>query len=117
MPNTRYAVLLLTALFLVPELPGAQENQSVPAGTNLIFEDNYFYPYWSGADVNQGDDFDLSGRVLTAQDFGDTVRFEDGELHGFENTGDTEFEYISVTAPPANFRAAYASDWSKTKTP
>jgi quercetin dioxygenase-like cupin family protein len=48
---------------------------------------------------------------------GDTVRFEDGELHGFENTGDTEFEYISVTAPPANFRAAYAADWSKTKTP
>jgi len=59
---------------------------------------------------------ELEGKTL-AFAAGDTVRFEDGELHGFENTGDTEFEYISVTAPPANFRAAYAADWSKTKTP
>ena len=38
---------------------------------------------------------------------GDVARFEDNELHGFENTGSTEFEYISVTSPPVNFRPAY----------
>jgi len=38
---------------------------------------------------------------------GDVARFEDNELHGFENTGTTEFEYISVTSPPINFRPAY----------
>lgn len=42
---------------------------------------------------------------------GDVVRFEDGELHGFENTGSTEFEYLSVTSPPLNFRAAYERAW------
>ena len=43
---------------------------------------------------------------------GDIVRFEDGDLHGFENTSDSEFEYLSVTAPPVNFRAAYERAWS-----
>lgn len=43
---------------------------------------------------------------------GDVARFEDGELHGFENTGEGEFEYISVTSPPLNFRQAYGRDWS-----
>jgi quercetin dioxygenase-like cupin family protein len=42
---------------------------------------------------------------------GDIARFEDGDLHGFENTGDTEFEYVSVTSPPLNFRAAYERAW------
>lgn len=45
---------------------------------------------------------------------GDVVRFEDGDLHGFENTGSGEFEYLSVTSPPVNFRAAYERDWSGT---
>jgi quercetin dioxygenase-like cupin family protein len=44
---------------------------------------------------------------------GDIVRFEDGALHGFENTGDTDFEYLSVTSPPVNFRVAYEKAWSK----
>jgi quercetin dioxygenase-like cupin family protein len=39
---------------------------------------------------------------------GDVVRFEDGELHGLDNTGASAFEYVSVTSPPLNFRAAYA---------
>lgn len=39
---------------------------------------------------------------------GDVVRFEDGELHGFENTGGSAFEYLSVTSPPLNFRGAYS---------
>lgn len=45
---------------------------------------------------------------------GDVVRFEDGDLHGFENTGSGDFEYLSVTSPPVNFRAAYERDWSGT---
>jgi quercetin dioxygenase-like cupin family protein len=39
---------------------------------------------------------------------GDVVRFEDGELHGFDNIGTEVFEYVSVTSPPLNFRSAYA---------
>ena len=27
---------------------------------------------------------------------------------GFRNTGSVPFEYLSVTSPPVNFRAAYA---------
>ena len=42
---------------------------------------------------------------------GDVVRFAEGEVHGFENTGSIEFEYLSVTSPPINFRGAYAGDW------
>lgn len=59
-----------------------------------------------------------SGRLLLEKDEvlafaeGDVVRFGDGELHGFENTGSAEFEYISVTSPPVNFRAAYEREWS-----
>jgi mannose-6-phosphate isomerase-like protein (cupin superfamily) len=44
---------------------------------------------------------------------GDVVRFEDGDLHGFENTGSDDFEYLSVTSPPVNFRGAYDKDWSR----
>jgi quercetin dioxygenase-like cupin family protein len=40
---------------------------------------------------------------------GDVARFEDNELHGFENTGTEVFEYLSVTSPPVNFRRAYRS--------
>lgn len=47
---------------------------------------------------------------------GDVVRFEDGDLHGFENTGSTDFEYLSVTSPPVNFRAAYERSWSRAGT-
>src|SRR6266508_3380644 len=42
---------------------------------------------------------------------GDVVRFAEGDVHGFENTGSVEFVYLSVTSPPLNFRAAYATDW------
>ncbi len=42
---------------------------------------------------------------------GDVVRFADNDLHGLENTGGTDFEYIAVTSPPVNFRAAYAKKW------
>ena len=42
---------------------------------------------------------------------GDTVRFADNDLHGFVNTGSEDFEYLSVTSPPVNFRGAYAKEW------
>jgi len=42
---------------------------------------------------------------------GDVVRFSDGETHGFVNSGEQPFVYISVTAPPINFRDAYSEDW------
>ena len=37
---------------------------------------------------------------------GDVVRFEDNDLHGFENTSGSEFEYFSVTSPPVSRRGA-----------
>jgi quercetin dioxygenase-like cupin family protein len=43
---------------------------------------------------------------------GEVVRFEDGDLHGFKNTGASKFVYLSVTSPPLNFRSVYAQDWS-----
>ena len=44
---------------------------------------------------------------------GDVVRFADRDLHGFRNASDVPFVYLSVTAPPVNFREAYSKDWSK----
>ena len=38
---------------------------------------------------------------------GDVVRFADKDVHGLLNDGNTEFVYISVTAPPINFGYAY----------
>jgi quercetin dioxygenase-like cupin family protein len=53
----------------------------------------------------------LAGAATVPFAEGDVVRFAEGEVHGFENTGSTEFEYLSVTSPPVNFRGAYSSDW------
>lgn len=61
-----------------------------------------------------------SGTLLLAEgdsaaiSAGDVVRFLDGEVHGFHNTGAGPFVYLSVTSPPVNFRSAYARDWSDT---
>jgi quercetin dioxygenase-like cupin family protein len=44
---------------------------------------------------------------------GDVVRFADGDLHGFRNASNVPFVYLSVTAPPVNFREAYAKEWSR----
>lgn len=57
-----------------------------------------------------------SGKLLLADDeemrfqVGDVVRFEDKDVHGLINDGDTEFVYISVTAPPIHFGYAYTSE-------
>lgn len=44
---------------------------------------------------------------------GDVVRFADGDLHGFHNSGTLPFVYLSVTSPPINFRNAYSKDWDE----
>lgn len=41
---------------------------------------------------------------------GQVVRFEDGDVHGFKNTGDAPFKYISITSPPINFSYAYQKE-------
>ena len=54
-----------------------------------------------------------SGKLLLTDDktkefkAGDVVRFADKDVHGLLNDGDTEFIYVSVTAPPINFGYAY----------
>jgi len=42
------------------------------------------------------------------------VRFAEGDMHGFKNTGAVEFIYMSVTSPPINFRRAYEQSWPRT---
>ena len=55
------------------------------------------------------------GKLLLANDTekefrtGDVVRFEDNDVHGLRNDGDTEFVYISVTSPPIHFGYAYTN--------
>jgi mannose-6-phosphate isomerase-like protein (cupin superfamily)/protein tyrosine phosphatase (PTP) superfamily phosphohydrolase (DUF442 family) len=41
---------------------------------------------------------------------GEVVRFADGEIHGFKNTGNQPFVYLSVTSPPVNFTSAYSAE-------
>ena len=55
----------------------------------------------------------LEGSATALFTEGDVVRFAEGDVHGFENTGPVEFVYVSVTAPPINFRAAYAKKWTE----
>lgn len=38
---------------------------------------------------------------------GDVVRFADNDVHGLLNNSNSEFVYISVTAPPIHFGYAY----------
>ena len=41
---------------------------------------------------------------------GQVVRFEDGDVHGFANTSNKPFTYISITSPPINFSYAYENN-------
>lgn len=56
-----------------------------------------------------------SGMLLLADDeekcftAGDVVRFAENDVHGLRNDGDSEFVYISVTAPPIDFGYAYTN--------
>ena len=38
---------------------------------------------------------------------GDVARFAPGDVHGFHNTGTSDFVYLAVTSPPVDFRGAY----------
>lgn len=57
-----------------------------------------------------------SGILLLADDAelafqeGDVVRFADKDIHGLRNDGDSEFVYLSVTAPPIHFGYAYGEE-------
>ena len=61
-----------------------------------------------------------SGKLLLAdgeeREFcaGDVARFEQGDVHGLKNDGDSEFVYLSVTAPPIHFGYAYESKMQRT---
>lgn len=41
---------------------------------------------------------------------GDVVRFAEREIHGLSNNSGEEFVYLSVTAPPIHFGAAYQKE-------
>lgn len=41
---------------------------------------------------------------------GQVVRLEEGDVHGFKNTGTAPFVYISVTSPPIGFSYAYQGE-------
>ena len=41
---------------------------------------------------------------------GDVVRFADGDIHGLKNESAADFQYMSVTSPPINFRKAYKEE-------
>ncbi len=49
----------------------------------------------------------LGGGVTRAFTSGQVVRFADGDVHGFHNTGTLPFVYLAVTSPPINFDYAY----------
>jgi mannose-6-phosphate isomerase-like protein (cupin superfamily) len=55
----------------------------------------------------------LDGHRTMPFEEGDVVRFADGDVHGFKNTGSVAFVYLSVTSPPINFRRVYEQPWSK----
>lgn len=49
----------------------------------------------------------LENETTAAIHEGQVVRFADGDVHGFHNTGATPFVYLSVTSPPIDFSFAY----------
>lgn len=50
---------------------------------------------------------DLGAGTTRSFEQGEVVRFADGDIHGFQNTGAEPFVYLSVTSPPINFSYAY----------
>jgi quercetin dioxygenase-like cupin family protein len=51
----------------------------------------------------------LAGEATLPFGEGAVVRFVEGEIHGLHNAGPETFEYLAVTAPPLDFRPAYAA--------
>jgi len=54
----------------------------------------------------------LEGTNDTRVEYGDVLRFAPGDVHGFFNSGEDPFVYMSVTTPPLNFRSAYERAWN-----
>ena len=52
----------------------------------------------------------LAGGQTRAFAAGDVVRFADGDIHGLKNESAADFQYMSVTSPPINFRKAYKEE-------
>jgi mannose-6-phosphate isomerase-like protein (cupin superfamily) len=52
----------------------------------------------------------LGGEETRHFEAGQIVRFPEGHIHGFKNTGTEAFVYIAVTSPPINFDYAYATN-------
>jgi quercetin dioxygenase-like cupin family protein len=51
----------------------------------------------------------LEGQTVRPFTAGEVVRFADGDIHGFTNSGTAPFIYLSVTSPPINFSYAYTA--------
>lgn len=57
----------------------------------------------------------LAGDTEKSFRAGDVVRFQDRDIHGLRNGGESEFVYVSVTAPPIHFGYAYKKELRKGK--
>ncbi len=53
----------------------------------------------------------LNGTTEARIEEGYVARFAPEDVHGFYNSGQQAFVYLSVTTPPRNFRSVYARDW------
>jgi quercetin dioxygenase-like cupin family protein/NAD-dependent dihydropyrimidine dehydrogenase PreA subunit len=91
--NSQNARITLTEVHL---RPGAEQGRHVHAHS----EQTWYALRGTGSLLLA----DGAEKVFTA---GDVVRFPENTVHGLKNTGDTEFVYVSVTCPPADFSGAY----------
>ncbi len=82
-----------------------------PGGTNPAHRHNASEQIWIA--LQGSGNLILENEEVAKFAEGDVVRFEEGDLHGFFNSGTQTFVYMSVTSPPLNFRAAYESGWSR----
>lgn len=82
-----------------------------PGGTNPAHRHNASEQIWIA--LQGSGNLILENGAVAEFAEGDVVRFEEGDLHGFYNSGTRTFIYMSVTSPPLNFRAAYDSHWSR----
>jgi mannose-6-phosphate isomerase-like protein (cupin superfamily) len=82
----------------VTMMPGAEQPRHVHAASEQV---------WIAL-TGCGELLLASGGVRAFQE-GQVVRFVDGDVHGFRNTGTVPFVYFSVTSPPIDFSYAYAA--------
>lgn len=82
-----------------------------PGGTNPVHRHNASEQIWIA--LQGSGNLILENEEVAKFAEGDVVRFEEGDLHGFFNSGAQTFIYMSVTSPPLNFRSAYEIGWSR----